>query len=574
MPDLRLALRLWPYMRRYGLLLSVACALTVVSAVASLWRPLIMRDTIDLGMVGRDGDALFRGGVIFGVVLIGEQLVSFIQILSLQVLGARAMADLRAAVFRHLHQLRLAWFDRQPVGRLVTRVTNDVDAIQEVFSSGVLNALGDVVRLLGIVVLMLALDWRLALLAFATLPPVALMARLVRRRLRDASSDIRSKTARLNAFVNEQVIGLPVVQAHVREEAAAAEFSVINRGYRDANLAYIKWDSLQDAAIDMVQAVGLALIIVSLGYRVASFGTIVAFNAYLLQFFEPIGQLAQRYTLLQSAFAGAERVFGVLDVRELDAPVTAGAPPLPASEGLITFEGVSFHYKPDQPVLSDLSLTIRRGEKVALVGPSGSGKTTLASLLLRLYEPQSGVIRLDGIDLRGMGREELRRRFAVVPQDVVLFPGSVAENVALEAHPDEARVAEALSRMSALDYFLKRPGGLKAPVGDQGGNLSAGERQLVAFARALYRDVDTLILDEATASIDSDTEARVQAALERVLEGRSALIIAHRLSTVRRADRILVLHRGRVVEQGSHDQLLARGGLYARLVELYFSSDS
>jgi ATP-binding cassette subfamily B protein len=575
--DARLLRRLWPFMRPYQVYLWLSIGLGVLMAALSLLRPYIMRVTIDAGALAKDREALLIGGAAFAVVIVLEQIFNFVQVYAVQVSGARAMADLRGEVFSFLHGRRLAFFDRQPVGRLVTRVTNDIDAILELFASGALNAVVDLLKLVGIVVVMLSLDWHLALIGFAAAPIVALLVAFVRRRSREAFRAIRAKTAQMNANMNEQVSGMAVVQAFCREQAASEEFDSINRAYRDANIASIKYEAFQDAVIEMVAAVCLASIVVALGFlQDVSFGTVVAFNAYLLMFFEPISALAQRYTLLQNAMAGAERVFGLLDLDETDAPKRAEhAPAEPAGQHAFAFEHVTFEYKPGVPVLRDVSFTVRPTEKIAVVGPTGAGKTTLASLLLRLYDTSAGVVRVDGQDVSGMDRRDLRQRFAVVPQDVFLFPGTVATNIAIgDTNADRARVEAALRRMDAYDLFARRPGGLDAKVDERGENFSAGERQLIAFARALYRDAPIVILDEATASIDSTTEARIQHALEELMKGRTALVIAHRLSTVRSADRILCFQHGRLVEQGRHEELLRQGGLYARLHQLHFARAS
>jgi ATP-binding cassette subfamily B protein len=577
--DTRLMRRLWPFVRPHGRWVVLSLVMLVVMAGMNLVRPLIMGDVIRQADRG-DGHALLRDGLVLSGLLIVVQSLTFVQQYVMQIAGARAMADLRAHVFLFLQRLQLRYFDRTPVGRLVTRATNDVDALGEMFASGALNAMGDLLALTGIVVMMVVLDWRLSLIAFAALPLVLLIVRWVRTRSRLAYRDIRGRMARLNAFLNEQVSGIAVVQAFAREVETAREFDEVNDAYRDANKRSIFYEAILDAAIEMVSTLCIASILFyggfdRIGDHRVTFPIIVTFTQYVKQFFEPVSLLAQRYTLLQSAMAGAERIFGLLDVEETDpAPLETAkcAPDGPADEA-VALEHVTFEYKPGVPVLKDVTLHIKRGEKVAFVGATGAGKTTVSSLVLRLYEVADGVVRVLGKDVRGYDRHALRERFSVVPQDVFLFAGTVLSNVAMsDPTPDRAKAEQALSRVGALELFARR-GGLDAKIDERGANFSGGERQLLAFARAVYRDAPLLVLDEATASIDSDTEARLQLALDAVMEGRTAIVIAHRLSTIRAVDRIVVFHKGRVVEAGRHEELMAKGGVYARLYRLQFAHE-
>ncbi|MGK3967915.1 ABC transporter ATP-binding protein [Sorangium sp. So ce118] len=580
--DARMLMRLWPFVRPQGKHLALSLGLLIVTASLALLRPLIMRDALDAFDTPGGLDHLTRAGILLTGVMLLEQSLAFPQLYLMQLAGARAMADLRVRVFGFLHTRRLGFFDRTPVGRLVTRVTNDVDAIGEMFASGALNAFGDLIRLVVIIVVMLSLDWRMSLLAFAAVPPVALGVNWTRRRIRDAFREVRSKTARMNAYLNEQVSGMAVVQAYAREERSAEEFDEINEAYRNANNRSIVLDATLDAAIEMVSSVCIAAVLWYAGVKSlkqqVSFGTLFAFVAYIDMFFVPIRDLSARYTLLQSAMSGAERIFELLDNKDEDATAMVAAPggadAARVADERVAFEldSVVFSYKPGVPVLRHVSIAARSGEKIALVGATGAGKSTIASLLLRLYDVEEGVVRVFGRDVSAYPRDELRRKFAVVPQDVFLFPGTVLTNIAAgDAIPDRAKVVNALNRIGALDLFERREGGLDGPVLERGSNFSAGERQLIAFARALYRDPPILILDEATANVDSDTEARLQRALEGAMAGRTALIIAHRLSTIRAVDRIVVFHKGSVVEQGTHEALLAAGGVYSKLYRLQFA---
>ncbi len=578
--DGRLLRRLWIYVRPHARFVVVSLATLVVIAVINWVRPLVLGDVVRQAE-GHDARRLVRDGFIIAGLLVGAQSLTYVQMYTMQIAGARAMADLRSVVFRFFQSLRLRYYDRTPVGRLVTRATNDVDAIAELFASGALNAMGDLLSLVGVVALMLALDWRLSIVSFLALPIVGVIVNYVRTRSRAAYRDVRARTARLNAFLNEQVNGIAVVQAFVRERSMAGEFDAINTDYRDANKRAIYYEALLDAAIEMVSTLCIASILWFSGMRrvgphAITFPLLVTFTQYIRQFFEPVSLLSQRYTLLQSAMAGAERVFELLDEKDVAPPALSleACGPMGPPDEAIALDHVDFEYKPGVPVLRDVTFSARRGERVALVGATGAGKSTVASLLLRLYETENGVVRVLGRDVRSYEPHELRRQFSVVPQDVFLFSGTVLTNVAVaDQTPDRARAEEALRRIGAYELFARREGGLDAPVDERGQNFSAGERQLLAFARAVYRDAPLLVLDEATASVDSDTEARLQRALEQVVAGRTSLVIAHRLSTIRAANRIVCFHKGRVVETGTHDELLAKGGVYARLYRMQFAHE-
>lgn len=578
--DLGLMKRLLPYLGPQLRYLLASLAMLVALSLLGLVRPLLMGRIVQQATSG-DASMLFRYGILLAGVVVVLQTASFAQQYLLQIAGARAMAALRTDVFRQLQRVTLRYFDRTPVGRLVTRATSDVDAVGELFASGVLNAVGDLLSLFGIVAIMLWLDWQLSLIAFAALPVVGLVTNFVRKRSREAFRDIRAKTARLNAFLNEQITGIAIVQAYAREHATALEFDDINEAYRQANKKAILYEAVLDAAIEMVGTVCIASILFwagldHVGKRPIEFSLVVVFTQYIKQFFEPVSMLASRYTMLQSALAGAERVIGFFDSAELEPGALGVAETGGDEQEALALDHVTFAYKAGRPVLDDVTLVLPKGSKVAFVGATGAGKTTVTSLALRLYEATEGSVRVMGKDVKNYDPQVLREQFSVVPQDVYLFSGTVLSNLTLNTGvvnaEERARAEQALVRVGADSILRSR--GLDARVEERGQNFSAGERQLIAFARALYRNAPILILDEATASIDSDTEAKLQSAMFEVMAGRTAIVVAHRLSTIRAMDTICVFHRGQLVEQGSHEQLLARGGVYAKLHRLQLASEA
>ena len=472
---------------------------------------------------------------------------------------------------RDSQRLPSSFFDRTPVGRLMTRVTTDVEAINEAFTSGVVLVLADLAKLAGIVVILLALDARLALVTFAVIPPMLLVSWWFRIRVRDAYRRIRAAVARLNAALQEIVSGMRIVQLFRRERLAASEFGALDEEHRRAQMSGVFYESAFSAVAELMGSVTLAAIVWAGGARLwggaLTFGTLVAFIEYAGRFFRPVQEMSQRYTVMQAAMASAERIFSLLDT-----PAQLASPPDPhrpagRPRGEIVFDHVTFGYGGGPTVLDDVSFRVAPGERFAVVGWTGAGKSTLIRLLARLYDVRSGRILLDGVDVRDYNLSELRRAIGVVLQDHFLFAGTIAGNIALgdpRIGPDRIREA---ARAVRADRFIERlPAGYDEPVRERGSNFSVGEKQLLSFARALAFDPAVLVLDEATASVDPETERHIQAALETALSGRTSIIIAHRLSTIRHADRILVLHRGRVAEIGTHDELVARpDGLYRTL---------
>jgi ATP-binding cassette subfamily B multidrug efflux pump len=567
--------RIFSYVWPYRTSLVLAIALLPIAAAIELAQPYLLKKAIDEHIaVGRLA-GLNRLGFLYLAALLGQTASSFAQTYLTQLMGQKAMNDLRVQVHTHVLALSAAFFDRTPLGRLMTRLTSDVEALTEMFASGLVSLVGDFVRLGFILVLIFSMDWKLALFSMATAPILYGVASFFRGWVRDAFREIRGKMARLNAFLQEHLSGIKVVQAFAQETRIQGEFDVINVDYRRANSRAIFADASLYSIVEAVGSLAVAGLLWHGGARIAhgtlTFGVLVAFIQYLEKFFAPIRDLSTKYTVMQQAMAAAERVFSLLDTEALDAPTPAALPAraLVGEPALIELDHVTFGYRADRPVLSDVSLSIARGSTVAIVGATGAGKSTIIKLLPRLYDVLGGAVRIGGVDVRAIDKRALRRRTVVVSQDVFMFSGTLRDNIGLgDPSVTDARILEAARRVGADRVINARPAGLDAPVVERGVNYSSGERQLIAFARALAREPEILVLDEATASVDPETERVIERGIAELMRGRTSIVIAHRLSTVRRATRIVVIHRGHIAEEGTHDELLARGGQYARLYRL------
>jgi ATP-binding cassette subfamily B multidrug efflux pump len=578
--DLRLMRQLWPFVRPHRLLALMTALLIPVTIAFELAQPFLVKRAIEHHIaVGKMAGLEILAAGFLGLVIL-QSLSSFAEQWSLQLLGQRSMHGLRLAIYDHVLRQRAAFFDRMPVGRLMTRMTNDIESINEMFASGVVTLFADVVKMIAIVVAMLILDVPLTLMMFLTFPILLVVVNYARGAMRRSFREIRVRLAAMNAFLQEHLSGIRVVQIMRREAIARREYDQINAGHRDAYLDSIKADAAMYAWVEAIGVIAIAAIAWWSARRLgveldpetaASVATAVAFITFIEKFFIPVRDLSAKYAVMQGAMASTERIVELLDTDEPDAPPRPApvAPAPRAAAPLIGFEDVQFSYGAE-PVLRGVDFDIQRGMTVAVVGATGSGKSTLIKLLTRLYELDGGAIRLGGVDIRDIPIEELRRRVTVVSQDVFLFTGTIAENVGLSASVDRDRVAAAVRQVGAAPRLERRtPGGgdawLDAPVAERGTNFSAGERQLLAFARAMVRDPEILILDEATAHVDPEAEEAIEQGVAALMRGRTTLVIAHRLSTIRNADLILVMDHGRIVERGSHDQLVAADGVYAAL---------
>ncbi|MGD0920220.1 MAG: ABC transporter ATP-binding protein [Terriglobia bacterium] len=589
--DARLMRRLLAYLRPYWLVVLAALVAIVLYGILQALPPYLLKVEVDryLDPASRAKlpavlDRFLSPNPLVGIAQIAfvlflptvllTFLLEFAQSYAMQLVGQRVMYDLRKQIFAHLQRLQLSFYDRNPVGRLVTRVTTDADVLNELFASGMVAIFGDFFTLLSIVVVMLALNWKLALLTFSILPLIVLVTVAFRKAVRESYRRIRVAIARINAYLQEHITGMAVIQLFNRESRSFEEFEKVNRvhmeAYKDSILAY----GLFFPAVEFLGVLAVAIIIYRGGGMaiegLVTVGTAIAFIQYSQRFFRPIQDLSDKYNILQAAMASAERIFKLLDT-----PVTIADPPRPVPlenpQGQVEFRGVGFAYRDDHRVVENVSFTVEPGETVAIVGHTGAGKTTLTSLLLRFYDVQEGAVLFDGIDIRQVRLRDLRQNFGMVLQDPFLFFGTIAGNIRLGTEGiSDARLREVTRQVNILDFVESLPGGLYEPVKERGATLSVGQKQLLSFARALAHNPRVLILDEATSSVDPETESLIREALRRLLENRTSLVIAHRLSTIQNASKIVVMHKGHVREVGTHQELLERRGIYHKLYELQY----
>ncbi|MEX0806237.1 MAG: ABC transporter ATP-binding protein [Candidatus Binatia bacterium] len=575
--DLRLIRRLWKFITPYKRLFWFAMLLLPLQQAFGLAQPYLMKVGIDQYIAQRDLGGLQTVGLLFLGALAGETVMVFFHYYLTMAVAQRCLADLRAEIFSHVQKLPMSYFDRNPVGRLVTRTTTDVDVLQEMFSSGVMTLISDFLMVVWIVGIMFYLHVELALVSLALIPPMAFAINFFRVRARHTYRQIRERIARINAYLGEAISGMAVIQLFAREEKTYREFDELNADHRDA---YHLSNVYEAALYSMVEAAGSVSVALLLWYGggevlhgVIGIGTVVAFKEYIHRFFVPLRDFSQKYAVMQSAMSSAERIFQLLDTPvTIDSGKNAVVPK--PFRGEVVFDNVWFHYKADDPVLKGVSFRIAPGEKIAVVGATGSGKTTTIKLLNRFYDIQKGSIKVSGVDVRDWDLQALRRHIGVVLQDVFLFSGDIRSNLALGDRSVPIERIEKAAHFANADSFIRRlPEGFGAQVRERGSNFSGGERQLLALARVLVFRPEILVMDEATSSVDTETEALIQDALERVMRDRTCLMIAHRLSTIRNADRIIVLHHGEVREIGSHAELMEKQGIYHRLYQLQYERE-
>ncbi|MDZ7292102.1 MAG: ABC transporter ATP-binding protein/permease [candidate division KSB1 bacterium] len=603
--DAALMRRLLKYVQPYWKQMTLAIGLLLVASLLGIVGPYLTKIGIDQHIAHGDFAGLTRIALLYLGVLIVEFGFNYARMFMMEWIGQRTMYDLRIEIFSHLQFLPLRFFDRNQVGRLMTRVTSDVQALNEMFSSGLVAIFGDIFTLTGIIIVLFTMNWQLTLVTLSVLPLLFIATLIFKIKVRDAEREIRLRIARINAFLQENLTGMAVVQLFNREQKNFQQFDAKNRDHLEAYRKTIFYHAVFYPVVEIIFALSVALIIWYGGGKVIakalSFGSLVAFIMYMDRFWRPISDLAEKYGILQTAMASSERIFKLLDEPAEDGGQRAESEAhgadgkyesvqvatdqladlqickpanlqLGRARGEIEFRNVTFGYRDDEMVLKNVSFKIEAGEKIAIVGATGSGKTTIINLLLRFYTPQQGKILLDGYDTQLLPIEDVRRQIGLVLQDVFLFAGTIEENISLgNKNISPERIRQAAADVNALRFIERLPGVFQEPVIERGNSLSTGQKQLLAFARALAYDPAILILDEATSSVDTETELLIQEALERLMENRTSLIIAHRLSTIQHVDRIIVLHKGQIREMGTHAELLALGGIYYRLYQLQFA---
>jgi len=578
--DARLMRRLLGFMRPHRVAIGWTVVAIIGLSVLQLAPPYLTKVAIDAHITTGELDGLDTLAFLFLGVLVLSYVLEYVQTYTLQVTGQRIIFDLRMRIQEHLQRLDVAFYDRNPVGRLMTRVTTDVDALNDLFASGVVSAFRDIFMLGGIAIVLVVMDWRLAIVALSVLPLIALVTQWFRRNARHSYRQVRGWIARINAFLQENITGMATVQLFRREALHFDRFDAINQGHRDANIASIFYYPVFYPAVEVLGALAIAAIVWFGGgwtlQGTLELGSLVAFVLYSQRFFRPISDLSEKFNLLQAAMASSERIFALLDTPVSIESPTSRTPSdchhgLPAGPGHIRFEHVWFAYRDDEYVLEDVTFDVAPGQRVGVVGATGAGKTTLINLLMRFYDVNRGRITIDGVDIRERSLTALRSRFGLVLQDGYLFSGTVADNIRLGSDAiSDAAVRRAAAAVHADRFIASLPDGFDSPVAERGATFSVGQRQLLSFARALAHQPSVLVLDEATSSIDTDTEQLIQDALRVLMSGRTTIAIAHRLSTVQDMDAILVFHKGRLRETGSHQELLAQRGLYFTLYQLQY----
>ncbi len=581
--DLRVARRLLRYLRPYWRLAAAALTLTLLTNILISTQPYFTKMAVDDFIEPGRTDGIWLFALAFFGVFLFRFIFSYVQEILLNNVGQKVMFDLRSELYAKLQKQEVAYYDQYPVGRTMTRLTGDVDALNELFTSGVIDVLGDLVIIIAIVGIMFWMDWKLALVSLVTVPLLFTATNWFRKHARTGFDKVRTRNAKLNAFLQEYISGAQTVQLFNAEAKAQSRFRVINDDYRKANIETIYYYAIFYPLVDFIGAVGIAVVIFAFGFETLSglsaagaaltVGILASFIQYSLQLFQPIRDLSDKFNVLQAAIVASHRIFILLD-REVLIETPAKPVRKGKIEGRIEFENVWFAYKGEDWVLKDVSFAVEPGESIALVGHTGSGKTTITNLLMRFYDVQKGRVLLDGVDIREWDLHDLRSNFAVVLQDVFLFSGSIENNIRLgNAEIGRERVEWAAVEVRADEFIRNIDGGYEAEVKERGAGLSVGQKQLISFARALAFDPKILILDEATSSIDTETEQLIQKAVERVMDDRTSLVVAHRLSTIQKCDRIIVLHHGELREIGTHNELLANRGLYWRLFQLQYSEE-